>query len=564
MTADKRIAVLADNAQSVAQVRSLVPGCPSSMVVATSRWRLSGLALEGAAVLDVEPLQQSAGAELLTRMIGDARTAREPDVVTDLVRLCDGLPLALSITGARLAMRPRWPLARMVSELADEQRRLMALAVDRDVSVSSVFDVSYTDLPVALARAYRWLALHPGPDISVELAAAILQMPVEKSVELLDALVDASLLAESGLDRYRFHDLVRLHARERAEQEDDGNTATEGNQILRRILEHYLDFAVDADLVAMPGEWRVSPRFQQRRDGPSIFDSPGGALDSMEANLPNLMAVLRAGGQAGLDELVWQLCEAMWATFLTRKHFADWIAAYRMGVEAAHRCGAHTARSRMHHRLGMAFHNLHQPELAFEQGEQAVAAARQSGHEHAESDGLGLVGMAERSRGRYPEAILVLQHAVELDHRAGRVRSEALARRRLGQTLHAAGHLPDAIAELTTARALMAALPQEERDEALIMVRLASVLTDAGRPAEAIELLGPAWSVLRDSGSSQYQGDVQAAWGEAAERLGDLDTALERLRRARDFYLDAEVPHVVRVQRALIRVEGRHQSHPDP
>ena len=62
----------------------------------------------------------------------------------------------------------------------------------------------------------------------------------------------------------------------------------------------------------------------------------------------------------------------MWSLFLSRKHFPDWIATYRMGIDAARRCADHAALSRMHHRLGMAFHNLHRPEQALAQGEEAL------------------------------------------------------------------------------------------------------------------------------------------------------------------------------------------------
>lgn len=558
MTAGNRIVVMLDNVQSATQAITLTPASRSSMVVATSRWRLGGLAMDGAEIVFLDPLPPRAGAELLTRRLGDRRVQREPEAVAKLVELCGRLPLALSIAGARLATHPHWPLARVVGELADEQRRLMALSVDRRMSMTSVFDISYRSLPSAAARAYRLLALHPGPDFDSTLAAAILDVPIEVGVELLEVLVDASQLVDDGVDRYHFHDLLRLHARDHARQEEAANDPT---AVLRIVLDFYVNLTVAADMVTMPLEWQLGPRYRERRNDPPAFAGRDEALNSVEALLPNLMAALRAGVAARLDELVWQLAEAMWSLFLLRKHFPDWIAAYEMGAEAARRCANHAAMSRMHHRLGMAFYNLNNPEQALQQGEQALAAAREAAHDHAESDSLGLIGMAQRSLGHYADSIVVLRRAVDLDHQAGRVRGEALTRRRLGQTLHAAGRLPEAIEELTQAGQLIATLP-EPRDEALIKVRLATVLIDTDRPTEAIELLRSAWPVLRASGSSQYQGDALAAWGEAAERLGDLTIAHDRLQRARDFYLDAGVPHVERVRQAVARVEAALAARP--
>ena len=120
LTAGKRIAVLIDNAGSAAQVRTLLPASALSVVVVATRWRLGGLVMDGAAFLPVGPLPAAAGAELLERAVGGSRLAHEPDAVARLVELCGGLPLALAIVGARLAMRPDRPIAGVAQELTDE------------------------------------------------------------------------------------------------------------------------------------------------------------------------------------------------------------------------------------------------------------------------------------------------------------------------------------------------------------------------------------------------------------------------------------------------------------
>lgn len=191
ITADKRIALLIENPVSAAQIRTVLPASPASAVVVASRWRLGGLALDGAEFLALEPFQARAGAELLARTVGGSR---EPDAMASLVELCGGLPIALAIVGARLVMRPGWSLARVVRDLTDERRRLAALSAEQDVSVHGVFDLSYENLAEPLARAYRWLGVHPGPNFSVDVAAALLDSPVSEASDLLETLVDASLL----------------------------------------------------------------------------------------------------------------------------------------------------------------------------------------------------------------------------------------------------------------------------------------------------------------------------------------------------------------------------------
>ncbi|MFE9062661.1 ATP-binding protein [Streptomyces violaceusniger] len=550
-TAGRRIAILMDNAVSAAQVRALLPSTPLSTVVVTSRWRLGGLTMDGATYLPLTPMRGKAGRELLKRTVGEQRVAAEAEAAAGLVYLCAGLPIALSIAGARLVMRPEWPIARVVRELSDEQRRLKALSVE-EATVMSVFDLSYDGLPPNAARVYRLLGLHPGPDISLEAAAAAVHLPVDDTATLMEGLVDASILETGEDDRYRFHDLIRLHARQRAEAED---SSSDRSEVIHRLLEFYLSFTAAADRIITPLDWHLGPAHPPQ-DRPPAFATRHEALEALERELPNLMAVMRAGYEHGCDTLVWQLAEAMWSMFLHRKHFPDWMAAYQLGIDATTRCADHAARSRMHHHLGFAFHNLSRAEEALQQGFASLTAAREAGHELAQAEALGLVGMAYRSQGRFDEAIEAQQQAIALDRRAGRVRSEALGRRRLGQALCAAGRIEEAIDQLTQGRNLAASL-SDNLVKAMTTVWLADALTRAGRLREAVAMAQEAWSTLAESGSSQYRAQALMVWGEAAEELQDLVTARDRLRQSRAFYLEAGVPNLDRIDHALNRVQAQ-------
>lgn len=553
MTARSRLLVLLDNATSAAQVAPLVPGSAECMVLVTSRLRLAGVLARGAALVEVAALSQEHAMELLVRAVGRPVADSEEQEVGDLARLCGRLPIALCVAGARLASRPRWPVGRVVRDLTDEQRRLAALSMDESVSVTSVFDVSYEGLSAPQARAYRLLALHPGPDFGLGAAAAVMELPVEEATEVLESLVDASVLEDRGIDRYRFHDLIRLHARERA-AEHDGDAGARA--VVERVAEHYLTVVVAADRTVNPGEWHVGPAYGRDGAAGPVFATGIEALDSLESELPNLMAVLRSATDFGLDQLVWQLCEAMYSLFLYRKHFQDWIAAYGMGIEAADRCGDEAAKSRMHHRRGTAFHNLLREEEALGEGRAALAAARAAGHGPAESAALQLVGMAARGLGRFDEAIGTLRQAVEVDRRAGEVRSEALSGRLLGSAHHAAGHTAAAVEALERSCELAAGL-DDAPVLAMSRVYLAEALTRADRASEAVQLAREAWAVMEDSGSSQYRARIMMAWGRAAEGLGDLTTARECLLRALDYFTEAGVPDLRPAQEALSRVDAR-------
>lgn len=131
VTAGRSLLVVLDNAYSAAQVRVLLPAPGSSTVVVTSRNRLVGLVPDGARLLDVAPLAVDDAVRLLDRTVGEDRIAQERDRAEDLAAICGGLPIALCVAAARLAVRPRLSVGRVVGELADEASRLGGLSADR-------------------------------------------------------------------------------------------------------------------------------------------------------------------------------------------------------------------------------------------------------------------------------------------------------------------------------------------------------------------------------------------------------------------------------------------------
>jgi hypothetical protein len=166
--------------------------------------------------------------------------------------------------------------------------------------VAAILDLSYRELPGQAARSYRLLGLHPGPDFGHEVAAAAVGVGEKEAEDLLDVLVDASLLIDVGEDRYRFHDLLRLHARHWADAQDE---AGERDRAVRRMLEWYLRATITADRTVIPLAWRLGPEYEKTADTPRADRSSTQALDWMESALPNLMAALRTATSHGWDEL---------------------------------------------------------------------------------------------------------------------------------------------------------------------------------------------------------------------------------------------------------------------
>ncbi|MDH6114787.1 DNA-binding SARP family transcriptional activator [Kitasatospora sp. MAP12-15] len=214
--ARRRLLVVLDNARDAAQVEPLLPGGPGCAVLVTAR---GALHLPQGECVPVEELDPAEAIELLAGVVGAHRVAAEPLAAAQLVHACGLLPLAVRAAGARLAVRPGWTIEHVAARLLDEERRLAELAA-ADPAVAAVFELSYRQLDAQRARAFRLLALHDMPDISLAAAAALLDMDEATAGGLLEGLVDLSLLDTRAPGRYRYHDLWRLFARGCAGRED--------------------------------------------------------------------------------------------------------------------------------------------------------------------------------------------------------------------------------------------------------------------------------------------------------------------------------------------------------
>ncbi|GAA1026810.1 MULTISPECIES: AfsR/SARP family transcriptional regulator [Amycolatopsis] len=218
----RRVLVLLDNAVDERQVRPLLPQQPGCAALVTARARL--VALPGAELVDIGVLPPDDALALLSRIVGDARVAREPSAAQRIVRFCGCLPLGVRIAGARLAAKPHWKLSQLASRLADHYGRLDELQV-ADLEVRASVVVSYQGLDQPAQRAFRLLSLVAGRQFPAWTAAAVLDLPLARATELVESLVDVRLLEVVHVPgasqvRYRFHDLVRSLALERVAAEE--------------------------------------------------------------------------------------------------------------------------------------------------------------------------------------------------------------------------------------------------------------------------------------------------------------------------------------------------------
>jgi transcriptional regulator with XRE-family HTH domain len=216
-TRQLRLLVILDNAADEAQVSPLLPTGARCLVLVTSRRLLAGI--EGATLLSLGMLDDVSAARLFTALVGYERVAAEPERLGEVVALCGGLPLALSVLARRLETRPGWTLTDIVTLSGGE--RLSVLSAG-DIQVRNVFDISYRQLEPTVARLFRRLGVAPEASIDIDLAATLAEVDWTSALAMLESLVDVSLVQGVTDDRYRLHGLLRLFALERLAKEEPG------------------------------------------------------------------------------------------------------------------------------------------------------------------------------------------------------------------------------------------------------------------------------------------------------------------------------------------------------
>ncbi|HEU5160754.1 MAG TPA: tetratricopeptide repeat protein [Streptosporangiaceae bacterium] len=554
LTTGRRLVMLLDNAASAAQIRPLLPGPGPALVVVTTRQRLSGLAMEGARFFGLTPMDELGAVELLNRMVGSDRIQPELNQALFLVSLCGGLPLAVCASGARLVARSRWTVARVVEELTDETHRLSTLSAEDDVSVKAVFDLSYRALPTDAARLYRLLGMHPGPDFNVATAAAMAEITHAESARLIDYLVGANLLEEGAGDRFRFHDLLRLHAREKL-METESRTARKDT--FAQLVDYYLGMAAAADRAILPGRWRLGGYF----DGPprTSFDSGATALEWLELERANITATLRQAHQEEMHEAVWQICEALWGLFLIHKHYRLWIECHELGVAAARACANTLAHARMLEALAYAYINLQDFAPAVEYCRQALRLERDSDHPLGEASALEYLGVAELGSSRNECAIDLFTMARDIHQRLGRPRGVALMTRHIGEALRQAGRYNDAIEHFTDALNFFSA-NSERYHVARTLTRLGKTYLLASRLDDAERTLHSALETALEIDARHEAANVHVVLAQLSAAIDEPAKERSHLERALTIYAELGAPQAEEINNQLARRPPRPSS----
>jgi len=534
LVADRRMLVILDNAATVGQVRPLLPGTASCLVLVTSRSRLRGLVVrEGAHRVGVETLSDDESVTLLRTVTDGYRAEDDPGELAELARLCARLPLALRIAAERAASRPRMPLRDLIRDLRDESSLWDALSTEDDDeadAVRTVFAWSYRALPPEAAHMFRLLGLHPGTEFSVDAAAAVAGVAPGQARHLLDSLVGAHLVEDIGADRYQFHDLMRAYASDQAHHEEPPENQ---HVALRRVLEWYLHCASAVRAAASPGGYNTSLALDPPTTGvtPLVFPDRGHAVRWYEQERANLMAATRAAAASGLDRIAWQIPTVLMEINGDRDPLGGWSDVEWIGVEAARRVGDRDGEAVLHEGLGIKYRLGHRLSEAEEHYRLARELFEQIGDRAGVARARNGLGLTHQRADRLDEARAEFEQGLAL---ARELRSPYLVATFLGNlgcVQQALGRLDEAERNLRDAVSSLRDLG-EQLEESFRLVELADVVIESGQPAEAREILPRALAVARDHDNAIVEGNVFLVQAKLELAEGAPEDALASSQRA--------------------------------
>uniref|UniRef100_UPI003F496D9D AfsR/SARP family transcriptional regulator n=1 Tax=Nonomuraea bangladeshensis TaxID=404385 RepID=UPI003F496D9D len=541
LTAERRTLILLDNARDEAQVRPLLPGAQSQVLI-TSRSQLRGLtAREGAFRVTLDVFSPEEAHALLTALLAGERLRAAPQAETELSELCSHLPLALSIAAANLDANPHLSLTDYVGELRDNQLAALEAGGDPAAAVRATLDLSYTTLPEPQRKVFRLLGLVPGADFTAEATAALAGCSIAEARRSLDVLASFHLVRMHGPGRYTFHDLLRLYAADHARSDAPPGELQEAR---RRFYNWHLHSVLAATEFLHPHWVRLPPPPLMDTVSPVTFGGQEHAVAWLESEHANLVAMIHDASRHGLSELVWQLTDALRGHFWLSRRLEDWLSCARSALTAAVAAEDRAAQAVIQLSLANAQTFQDRPERSMGPYARALSLAEEIGWLDCQTFALAGLANAHLRLGYPQQAVDHLNEALarRTDDKRGRetyLNNLAVAYLQLGQLDFALDHLNQAL-DLAT------------DNPACYLCNMGEVCHSMGRLDDSVRLLNEAISLCRQFGDRGVELEcmvllaaVHRDLGQHAEAIGLAEQALTMSHVLEDRLLQAGALNVL-------------------
>lgn len=527
--AARRLLVVLDDAAGEGQVLPLLPGSRGCAVLVTSRARLT--ALPGAHRVELDVLDEDRALELLARIIGADRVAGETVAAEALVRTVGRLPLALRIVAARLAARPHWTLASMVQRLADERNRLDELT-HGEMTMRASLSLTYEGLAPEDRGLLRLLSMAQAPTLPSWLAGALLDDRRPFPSDLMEPLVDVQMLDVAGVEptggfRYRFHEIIRVYAREQlaAQHPPEARRAA-----FARMAGGWMHLAQEAHRKVYGGDFTVLHGDAPRWEPPAAYtdETLADPLAWLDAEQTALCGMVGHAADEGLHDLCWDLATSLVTLFEVRGHYDLWERTHLTALAAVRKAGNLRGTAAVRASLG----SLYMSRSQYDTARQALTSALDVFQALDEPMGEALcrrdMALIARTGGDDGTALELYRRSLADFDRAGDVVGRAIV-------LTQSAHIRMRQGEI--------GLAQRQLDEALdiyegvgytggrarTLRRVGQVLLEQGQSDLAVLTFTEVLELCRDSGDVIGEGHLLRDLGHAFAMMGRPD-------RARDFY----------------------------
>ncbi len=485
-------------------------------------------------------------------MPGFALTERNTGVIARICVRLDGIPLAIELAAARVAVLT----VDQIAERLDDRFRLLAggsrTALPRHQTLRATMDWSHDLLSEPERALLRRLTVFAG-GWTLEAAEAVCANRVvtrDAVLDVLTLLVDKSLVDPSGdaEARHTMLETIRQYALEKLV------AAQEATEFRARHLDWFLALAEDA-----------APQLR----GPQQKTW----LDRLEREWDNLQAALKWSAEGHEPERAVRMAAALWRFWYLHGHLTtgrEWLAAvlrtgvapgaararildgdailafavgdYAQALELAYQAAemAQTfgdTATAVSSRLTLSAAHLARgdSERAAALVEETLTAVRDAGDLWGEALALSVLGDVALDRGEYERALAVYGDSAALFRRVGDAWGVALSERGRGFAARLLGDYDQAVS-VQAASLLVARELGDRTGMGSSMVQLGFLHWRQGQYAQAQAVLQEALALFRESGNRRGVADVLSVLGLIEDNQGQYARASEILRESADVY----------------------------
>ncbi|GMU59706.1 MAG: hypothetical protein AMXMBFR34_14690 [Myxococcaceae bacterium] len=527
--------VVLDNFEQVirdaeATVGAWRAAAPEATFVVTSR---EPLRVAEEVLYEVPPLDEAV--DLFLERARAARPGWEPQAadrkaVEEIVLALDGLPLAIELAAARLAMLSPAQVMQRLPRRLDLLKGNEAQASARQATMRGAIDWSWELLQAHEQSALAQLGVFRG-GFSIEAVEAVVDVAsfpgAPWPLDVVQTLKEKSLVrawetGSSGELRFGLLESIREYALEKLK-----GMPGVGEGALARHAAHFLELGGRlASETETKQAMAAVDRLQLERDNlSSVFQramerarSPESAREALEAalaldpllsvrgpfgaHLKMLEAASRRAGEAGVEGRLRAL--GLLAQGIARLARGQLVEALGDLEAAATLTSEPRLLGRVHHHAAASLRQQGRMDEAKARYEQALGLVRQAGDRWMEGRVLGHLGGLSQEMGAVDASRQFYERALAIHREVGDRRFEGIVLANLGSYHHEKKNAAQARKLFEDALRIHREVGNR-RSEGMVLSNLASLAGASERPDEARALLDKAQAIHRETGNARFE-----------------------------------------------------------